>query len=368
MMDVGWKQSVGAFARVVLNVVLVLATLSRMGPKRERGFRGPNARGGRRTLFVLLKTARLTARFGVHLIMSKDPARVSDGARALAGDRSPPLLVSLSVSGRARSPLRMVVPAPVARRRDLNGLELWPETCSPPLLASLSVSGRARSPLGMVVPVPVARRRDFFNEVPERLIDFCTNTQEENDELLRRAALFGDALACFVLIGSGANVNGVDVCGNSPLRLSLLTHPEPKPDAVAKLLAAGAEVSAGDLHAAVKTQKVKVVQLLLHDIQARALPDLGRLRDFALQYANRPNVVKVLLRGGIVLGNMSIKSRRGNEAACALVDQIRRAGGWEEYARQHKCMLAAFVVKLAPLPDDAAGLVVDFYCPKGGYC
>ena len=36
MMDVGWKQSVDAFARVVLNVVLVLATLSRMGPKRER--------------------------------------------------------------------------------------------------------------------------------------------------------------------------------------------------------------------------------------------------------------------------------------------------------------------------------------------
>ena len=38
MMDVGWKQSVGAFARVVLNVVLVLATLSRMGPKKENLF------------------------------------------------------------------------------------------------------------------------------------------------------------------------------------------------------------------------------------------------------------------------------------------------------------------------------------------
>ena len=47
MMDVGWKQSVDAFARVVLNVVLVLATLSRMGPKRESGFVGPN--GQRRT-------------------------------------------------------------------------------------------------------------------------------------------------------------------------------------------------------------------------------------------------------------------------------------------------------------------------------
>ena len=44
MMDVGWKQSVGAFARVVLNVVFVLATLSRTGPKRELLFRGKTAK------------------------------------------------------------------------------------------------------------------------------------------------------------------------------------------------------------------------------------------------------------------------------------------------------------------------------------
>ena len=55
MMDVGWKQSVGAFARVVLNAVLVLATLPPMGPKREGGFRGPNGRRRRRTLFAPCK-------------------------------------------------------------------------------------------------------------------------------------------------------------------------------------------------------------------------------------------------------------------------------------------------------------------------
>ena len=38
MMDVGWKQSVDAFARGVVLNALVLDTLSRTGPKRERWF------------------------------------------------------------------------------------------------------------------------------------------------------------------------------------------------------------------------------------------------------------------------------------------------------------------------------------------
>ena len=60
-------------------------------------------------------------------------------------------------------------------------------------------------------------------------------------------------------------------------------------------------------------------------------------------------------------------SREIKEAAYAMVDQIQRAGGWKEYARQHRRVLAGLVAKCAPLPNDAAQLVVEFWCPEGGY-
>ena len=44
MMDVGWKQSVGAFARGAALNALVLATLARTGPKVARLFRGEIAK------------------------------------------------------------------------------------------------------------------------------------------------------------------------------------------------------------------------------------------------------------------------------------------------------------------------------------
>ena len=44
MMDVGWKQSAGAFARGAALNALVLATLARTGPKVARLFRGKIAK------------------------------------------------------------------------------------------------------------------------------------------------------------------------------------------------------------------------------------------------------------------------------------------------------------------------------------
>ena len=214
--------------------------------------------------------------------------------------------------------------------------------------------------------VPAWRERYYLDEIPQSLSDFYMNTQEENDKLLCNAAEFGDALCCFVLIESGANVNCVCDYGFSPLDHALLTSYPPRPDVVAKLLAAGADFSAHDLISAVKTQNVKVVQLLL---QAGALVNKFRLRDgsAALQFANRPNVVKVLFRGRVAV-EVRIERREGwNEAACAMMDQIRRAGGWKEYARQHKRVLAGLVAKCAPLPDEAARIIVEFWCPEGGY-
>ena len=48
------------------------------------------------------------------------------------------------------------------------------------------------------------------------------------------------------------------------------------------------------------------------------------------------------------------------------VDLVIKAGGWEKYALWHKQVLVGLVTKCQPMPDDAAGLVVDFYCPSGG--
>ena len=37
------------------------------------------------------------------------------------------------------------------------------------------------------------------------------------------------------------------------------------------------------------------------------------------------------------------------------------------YVAQHKGVLAGLVTKCRPMPADAAGLVVEFMCPPGGF-
>jgi len=57
-----------------------------------------------------------------------------------------------------------------------------------------------------------------------------------------------------------------------------------------------------------------------------------------------------------------------NESARRLVDQVKARGGWREHARAHKRVLVGLVTKCKPgFPDDAAGLVVEFWCPSGGF-
>ena len=50
-----------------------------------------------------------------------------------------------------------------------------------------------------------------------------------------------------------------------------------------------------------------------------------------------------------------------------LIDQVKARGGWREHARAHKRVLVGLVAKCKPMPDDAAGLVVEFWCPPGGF-
>ena len=72
--------------------------------------------------------------------------------------------------------------------------------------------------------------------------------------------------------------------------------------------------------------------------------------------------------------------RAGAEAPCdsrlfydtwanALVKHVKARGGWKFHAAKHKRVLVGLVTKCTGkphFPDDAAGLVVEFYCPVGG--
>jgi hypothetical protein len=166
----------------------------------------------------------------------------------------------------------------------------------------------------------------FWAVVPERLEDLEMNTPEENDELLCAAARFGDAIACSELIEWGAKLNYVDEHGLSPLHLKDLLR------GCAKLCAPCPII------------KVKVGG----EIKEAAYAMVAQIR--------RAYSMPIIEYSGEI-----------KEAAYAMVDQIQRAGGWKEYARQHKRVLAGLVTKCAPLPNDAARLVVEFWCPEGGY-
>jgi hypothetical protein len=54
-------------------------------------------------------------------------------------------------------------------------------------------------------------------------------------------------------------------------------------------------------------------------------------------------------------------------AALDLARAVKRAGDWAAYVAQHKRVLVGLVNKCRPMPDDAAGLVVEFMCPPGGF-
>ena len=78
-------------------------------------------------------------------------------------------------------------------------------------------------------------------------------------------------------------------------------------------------------------------------------------------------LAKVLLRGGASTTGCRFAS--SEFPAKTFVAQVLKRGGWKKYEVWHKRVLAGLVSKCSKrvdLPDDAAGLVVDFYCPSGG--
>lgn len=86
------------------------------------------------------------------------------------------------------------------------------------------------------------------------------------------------------------------------------------------------------------------------------------------------------LRAGAVINVSSIKlygtnsvqvpRSPDNASAWALVDAVKKAGGFDEYARRQLGIHVSVLTKCfgtAPLPVDVATIVAGFYAPRGFY-
>ena len=203
---------------------------------------------------------------------------------------------------------------------------------------------------------------------------------------LHRASGYGHADAVELLLEQGASVKKKGACG----RLALHRAAESaSASSVALLLAAGAKahcptspVTPGGryiltpLFCAIHHSRPSSILCVRLLIQAGARVNystswygvpgwtpLHRAID-----RGRRDLVKVLLRAGAAITDYP-KNLYGpslKEDAFAVVDRVKKAGGWAEFAKQHERVLVGLVTKCAPIPDDAARLVVAFYCPPGG--
>ena len=98
----------------------------------------------------------------------------------------------------------------------------------------------------------------------------------------------------------------------------------------------------------------------------------GRTPLFEAVKRGRRRLAKALLRAGaaeaIDTSHPRLR-RRDNASSRDMIDAVNAGGGWQEYARKHRRILAGLVAKLPgrPFPLDAASHVVGFWCPPGGY-
>ena len=191
-----------------------------------------------------------------------------------------------------------------------------------------------------------------------------------------------DAVA--LLLEHGADVGlrtiGIYGAGSTPLHSAGTAGGCPR--CIALLLAAGADVNAKSTSDS-STPLITLVQCGAEIACAQLLIQAGARVDDADEYGNTPiwlavregrrNLAKLLLRAGAVIPNhwptgFSYGEWNESESARRLVDQVKARGGWREHARAHKRVLVGLVTKCKPgFPDDAAGLVVEFWCPPGGF-
>ena len=184
-----------------------------------------------------------------------------------------------------------------------------------------------------------------------------------------------DAVA--LLLEHGADVGSRRTgFGSTPLHMAAR---ENCPRCIALLLAAGADVNAkrtSDSSTPLITlvpcgafphKKIACASLL---IQAGArVNDANNYGETPIWVAVREGhrkLAKLLLRAGAETPSASRLFY--DNSANALVKRVKARGGWNAYASNHKRVLVGLVAKCKPgFPDDAAGLVVEFWCPPGGF-
>ena len=166
---------------------------------------------------------------------------------------------------------------------------------------------------------------------------------------------YGDVNPDFLaaLVAAGADVQAKRYDGGTPLHAVCLYIRNPKKAvAVANLL-----ISKGAL---VDAKNVRGERPL--DCAFRVFySDVSRMT--AKSLACDRALAKCLLRAG---ASTDLAYDLKESPAKTLVELVIKRGGWKKYALWHKQVLVGLVTKCRPMPDDAAGLVVDFYCPRGG--
>ena len=220
------------------------------------------------------------------------------------------------------------------------------------------------------------------------LIESGANVDEGDETTLRGwtplmfAALRGHADAVELLLEHNADVELKSEEGDHWLAGSTALHCAVKvrcdKQCIELLLGAGANIDATNeygctpllellLYSGLSKQTKKKIAALLINSGARVTDRPLRVCEHIISAVRENNreVAKMLLRAGAVIpwDSRLIYDNPAN----ALVKRVKARGGWKSHAAKHKRVLVGLVTKCKPIPDDAAGLVVEFYCPVGGY-
>ena len=204
---------------------------------------------------------------------------------------------------------------------------------------------------------------------------------------LRKSVDNGQAAAARLLLEYGADVNASISSGWTPLHTAAFRgHHE----ILGLLLAAGADVhvmslgqtpltmvSKADHWETSKITGCRICAKLLLSHGAR-VDDCGAVARTPLWTAidyGRRDLIKIFLRAGArLIADADLPFRcPATDAAFEVLEvhsAVRAAGGWPEYVAAHRGVLAGLVAKLSAksaVPLDAAGHVVAFYCPPGGF-
>ena len=203
------------------------------------------------------------------------------------------------------------------------------------------------------------------------------NTEDVDWTPLHHAAANGHAECVEILLQHGADHRACDTEGATPLHYAAHGH---HLRCVELLIAAGADVYAqSEAGTPLRDALIHCDELVIPCVELllAAAPDINSqfVTDqplFPPIQNGRRDLVKLLLRAGareMPTTHHNLVRTAAKEPAFELMDSVNRVGGWKEHVRRHRRVLAGLVCKCAKraFPLDAAGTVVGFWCPAGGY-